>query len=65
MFGTHFFFLIKSLNNGVFSEKKTSLLVVHAKIMIFFPENEQLKQGNDLHCFGKKKISKSEDSDFF
>ena len=20
----------------------------------FFPENEQLKQGNDLHCFGKK-----------
>ena len=39
---------------GFFSEKKTSLLVVYAKIMIFFPENEQLKQGNYLHFFGKK-----------
>ena len=66
MFGTHFFFLIKSLNNRFFfQKKKTSLLVVYAKIMIFFPENEQLKQGNYLHCFGKKKFSKSEHSDFF
>ena len=54
MIGTHFFFLIKSLNNGFFSGKKTSLLVVYAKIMIFFPEDEQLKKGNYLHCFGKK-----------
>ena len=38
---------------------------MYAKITIFFPENEQLKQGNYLHCFGKKKISKSEHSDFF
>ena len=35
------------------------------KWWFFFPENEQLKQGNYLHYFGKKKFSKSEDSDFF
>ena len=32
--------------------------------MNFFSENEQLKQGNYMLCFGKKKFSKSEDSEF-
>ena len=31
-------------------------MVVYAKIMIFSPENVQLKQENDLHCFSKKKF---------
>ena len=49
-----------------FSEEKNITFGCVCQNNAFFsPENEQLKQGNDLHCFGKKKISKSEDSDLF
>ena len=49
-----------------FSEKKNITFgSVCQNNDFFFPENEQLKQGNYLHCFGKKKFSKSEHSDFF
>ena len=39
---------------GSFSEKKNITFVCVCQNNDFFPENEQLKQGNDLHCFGKK-----------
>ena len=61
-----FFFLIKSLNNRFFFRKKNITFgSVCQNNDFFFPENEQLKQGNYLHCFSKKKFSKSEVSDFF
>ena len=40
---------------GFFSEKKNITFgYVCQNNDFFFPENEQLKQENDLHCFGKK-----------
>ena len=37
-----------------FSEKKNITFGSVCQNNDFFPENEQLKQGNYLHCFGKK-----------